>query len=111
MSYVDASTLKGNLDPNIPFVTTTLVFGLAVLTVNTKDMFHGFAKEFRIVNQDSVNNLSYRQGAIDAPLKVVPPNSEVVVNGWESFIQITPNAGTGAGFIELDLVDLSVALK
>jgi len=111
MSYVPKDLLKGILDPRISFYTSDQSFTTSVVNIDLKTQFQAYAKTFRIVNQDSVNNLSYRQGSVSGISKIVPPNSEVVVNGWESFIQITPNAGTGAGFIEFDLVNVPDAYK
>src|SRR5215469_1861262 len=101
MSYVDPSKLKGNLDTSISFFTTTIDFTNAVLIIDALSNYGAYIKEFRIVNQDGTNNLSYIQGDLSQPSKVVPPNSEADVSGWESFIQITPNAVTGAGFVEM----------
>lgn len=111
MSYVRPELLKGILDPTIAFVVSTFPFLLAQLKTDCVSQFGGLARKFRIVNQDAVNNLTYRQGAADSVLKTVPPNSEVLVEGWESYIEINPNAGTGAGFLEIDVVPLSVAKK
>src|SRR5690348_4352179 len=101
MSYVKIQNLKGILDPSIAFATSSFAFTTAQLKTDCISQFAGYSKKFRIVNQDGTNSLSYRQGAPDSILKIVPPNSEVVVEGWESYIEINPNAGTGLGFLEI----------
>lgn len=109
MSYVNLAKLKGILDPTIPFFTTTLPFTTAVLIIDALTQFQSYIKAFRIVNADGTNVVTYIQGSLAGTVKTVPINSEVVANGWESFIQITPNAVTGGGFIELDLVERKYA--
>ena len=109
MSYVNKEILKGNLDPSLPFFTTTLSFTTSQVLIDTLTQYQAYIKSFRIVNNDVANSLTYRQGSRSEPLKTVPLISEVFVDGWESFIEINPNAGTGTGFIELDLIDRKVA--
>jgi hypothetical protein len=111
LSYVPVSNLRGTEDTNTAYVTSDFSFTTAVLTIDTKTLHNAYARKFRIVNQDPTNNLNYQQGSPSGVSKPVPPNSEVVVAGWESFIVITPNAGTGKGFIELDLVNVGDAVK
>jgi hypothetical protein len=111
VSYVNPAKLKGNLDPTLVVVTSTFGFTIAQLKIDCLTQFGGYAKTFRIVNNDTTNVLTYRQEQNSSPLKIVPPSSEVVVNGWESYIEINPNAVTGTGFIEIDIVNKKVAEK
>lgn len=111
MSYVNTAKLKGNLDTTIPFSTSTFPFTTSQLRTDCIAQFGAYSKTFRIVNQDPTNQLTYRQGAPDSTLKPVPPNSEVIVEGWESYIEINPNAATGNGFLEIDLVPYKEAQK
>jgi hypothetical protein len=111
MSYVKPSKLKGNSDPTLSFFTSTLVFTTSVLTIDSLNQFGAYIKSFRIVNLDNGNAVTFRQGTTTDPSKTIPPNSENVSDGWESFVQITPNAVSGNGYIELDLVAKSDAEK
>lgn len=104
MSYVNPSKLKGLNDLSLSFFTTTLAFTTSVLTVDSLTQFGGYIKAFRIVNNDNTNSVSWIQGGLSQPVKQLTPVSEIVSNGWESFIQITPNAVTGTGFLEIDIV-------
>lgn len=104
MSYVNQEILKGNLDPTIPFFTTSQNFTTAVISIDALSQFGAYLKAFRIQNNDAANNLLYRQGGLSEPQKVLPPASEIVVEGWESFIEITPNGATGTGSLEMDLI-------
>jgi len=111
VSYVNPDILKGVGDALLSTVTTTIPFTTTQLVRDTLTQFRSYARAFRIVNNDAAASLTYRQGAADAPLKTVPPSSEVLVEGWESFIEINPNAVTGTGFLELDLVRQDAAKK
>lgn len=111
MSFVNKAILKGNLDPSLAFFTSEQAFTTSELKIDSVTQFGAYIKEFRIVNQDSLNALQYRQGGTSAILKTVPPLSEVDVSGWESYVDIIPNGTSGAGFIEYDLVNLQDALK
>src|SRR5574341_1176778 len=104
MSYVDPQKLKGTLDPAIPFFTITRTFTTTVLTIDSLSQFGAYIRSFRIVNLDGAANAQYRMHQATEPLKPVPPNSDVTEESWSSFVQITPDAVTGNGFIEMELV-------
>jgi len=111
VSYVDKSILRGVGDALLSTVTSTIAFTLTQEVIDALTQFSSYVRAFRIVNSDALNPLTYRQGGRSEPLKTVPSSSEVVVEGWESYIEINPNAATGVGFIELDLVDRFEALR
>jgi hypothetical protein len=111
MSYVPKEILKGNLDPSISFYTSDQAFTTSKLVLDFRTMFYAFSKKIRIVNQDGTNNLTYRQGSPTNISKPVPPNSEVIIEGWESYIEVNPNGVSGSGYIEYDLVNLPDCFK
>lgn len=104
MSFVDTSKLRGLQDPTIAFFTTTIAFTTAVLTIDALTQYGAYIKSFRIVNNDGTNVINFVQGDASQPTKQVPINSDFIADGWESYVKITPNAVTGSGYIELDLV-------
>lgn len=111
MSYVDKEILRGVGDALISTSTSTFPFTTTQLIRDSITQFGSYIRSFRIVNNDLANPLTYRQGAADAPLKSIPLQSEVVVEGWESYIEINPNGTSGAGFLELDLVNRFKAMN
>jgi len=111
VSYVDPEKLRGVGDALLSTVTTTQAFTTAQVLIDALTQFSSYMRSFRIVNNDAGASLTYRQGSRNEPLKTVPPSSEVVVEGWESFLEINPNGATGTGFIEMDLVNRFTALK
>lgn len=104
MSYVDTTKLRGLQDPTIAFFTTTIAFTTALLTIDALTQYGAYIKSFRIVNNDGTNVINFIQGGPAQPTKQVPINSDFIADGWESYLQITPNAVTGTGYVELDLV-------
>lgn len=111
MSYVDKSLLRGILDPNLSFYTTTRPFTTSQVIIDALADYGSYIRTFLIVNQDNINQLTYRQAAPTAPAKTLPMSSEREVQGWESYLEINPNAISGTGYIELELVKYEDALK
>jgi len=111
VSYVNKDILRGVGDALLSTVTTTIAFTTAQFVTDALTEFSSYIRAFRIVNTDQVNPLTYRQGGRSEPLKTVPQNSEVVSEGWESFLEINPDGATGVGFLEMDLVDRFAALR
>ncbi len=111
MSYVNKDNLRGILDPTLSFFNTTLAFTTSVLTIDTLTQYGAYIHAFRIVNNDAANQIQYRTVSPTDVLKTIPPSTALDDSGWESFVQITPNAVTGTGFIELELVSRENALK
>lgn len=109
MSYVNKQILRGVNDENLSFFTTTIRFTTGQLVIDALTQFSAYIKAARIINNDSLNTILYRQGSPLEPQKIVPIDSAEKIGGWESFLQITPNAVTGDGFLEIDLIDRNVA--
>ncbi len=111
MSYVDKAILKGVDDQSLSFYTTTQVIGTAQVVIDSLTLFNAYIRAFRIINNDGINIMTYRQGALTQPLKTIPINSQETQNGWESFIEINPNAVSGVGILEMDLIERGEALR
>jgi len=105
MSFVNKSILKGVNNQSLSFFTTTIPFTTSQLRIDTLTQYQAYIKKFRIVNKDTVAQATYRQGSMSEPLKPVPLSSEVSSEGWESFLEINPNAVSGDGFLEMDLIN------
>lgn len=110
MSYVRAHRLKGLRDPSLSFFTITLAFTTAQLVIDALTQYGSYIYAFRIVNQDGTNVCQYRQGSPSTPLKTIPINtSEESDPAWESYLEIDPNAVSGVGYVELNLVQRQLA--
>lgn len=105
MSQVVPALLKSASDLNIPFTEFPQAIGITVITIDTMQRFNQLIKSVRIANDDVLQPLTYRTQSLSGLLKTVGPSSEVTFNQWGSFIQINPNAVSGDGLLELDLVE------
>ena len=111
MSFVDKSLLKGVNDQTLSFFNTTIPFTTAQVRIDTLTEFQAYIRKFRIRNDDAIAPLTFRQGGLSEPLKTIPILSEDGGEGWESFLEINPNAVSGSGFLELDLINREDALR
>lgn len=105
MSAINTGSLKSVSDPLISFITKNENIGTSQIRHDTLLEFAKITKAIKIVNNDVANNITYRTNSPSDVLKTVPPNSDEIVEGWTSYIEINPNAVTGSGSLEIDLVD------
>ena len=71
--------------------------------------FGGYGVGAKIINNDSLNTVTYRLHSDRGTPRIVPVSSEIEINEWFDIIVITPNAVTGAGQLELDIVSFEEA--
>jgi len=110
MSYVDISRLKGVQDPTLRANTRKFLFTTAQELHDSLQEFGGYYLNIRIKNNDIINSLTYRTDQPGAPLITVDPLSdETILLSWGSFIQVIPNAVTGSGSLEIDVVPIDQA--
>lgn len=73
--------------------------------------FGQLCRGIRIINNDSLANVTYRTQSPSAPLRTVPPSSDETIEGWTSYIEINPDPVSGDGIVEIDLVPMQYAKK
>jgi len=73
--------------------------------------FGGWAVAAKIINNDAINTLTFRLHSNRGTARVVPVSSEIEINEWFDIIVITPNAVSGTGQLELDIVPFDEAKK
>jgi len=73
--------------------------------------FGGYGVGAKIVNNDSLNVVEVRLHNPGSIPRIVPINSEIDINEWFDIIIITPNAVSGSGQLELDIVPFAEARK
>lgn len=106
MSFFNAQDLLSASDDRIPSENREpQAFTTAEIAHDTLLEFQRIAKAARIINDDSINNLTYRLHSNRGIARIVPAASEITINEWFSIIIVTPNATTGAGQLELELVN------
>lgn len=112
MSSISFQGFKPASSDEIPFEAREPEdFTTAVLNHSCVLEFNRVCKRARIVNEDTVNNLTVRLHSNTGAARVIPPNSDAVINEWFSDIFITPDNVTGNGQLELDLVKIEDARR
>lgn len=104
MSSVNPSLLISPSNNSIPFITTPFVFTTAQLRIDSVLQNGMLVKSVRITNLDNINNLTYRTQSPSGALKIIPVSSVDTFDEWGSYIEINPNAVTGDGLLEVDMV-------
>lgn len=104
MSQVEIRKLKGINDESLNWDTLAFPFTTAVLLHDFLQEYNSYVRAFRVINQDAFNLLRYRQDSRTKQSITLDPSSIDNQEGWTSLIEVTPNAGTGDGILEVDLV-------
>lgn len=104
MSYVDFDRLKSPADQTTPFLIRRIPFTTAQVRIDTQYQFGLIARAIRIVNLDGTNNLTWRIISPSNVLETLQPNTEASSLEWTSYIEINPNAVSGDGLVEIELV-------
>jgi hypothetical protein len=104
MSQVNYESLKSPRDQNIPFLSRKFQFTTSQLLFDTLLQFGMLIKSYRIVNNVGINNLTFRNKSLSNVLETIEPNTEALDDDWSSFFEINPNAATGSGSVEFELV-------
>jgi len=66
--------------------------------------FGGYGVGAKIINNDPTNTITYRLHSNRGRARIVPVVSEITILEWFDIIIVTPNAATGMGQLELDIV-------
>lgn len=111
MSVVPLEALKGASDTTIIFATRVEPILTAQIRHDSLLEFLRYTKTIKIVNDDAINSITYRTQSPSNNLRTVPPNSEDTLDEWTSYLEINPDVVTGAGSLEMDLVNPKDALK
>jgi len=73
--------------------------------------FHAWGVGAKIINNDSLNTITYRLHSDRGRARIVPIDSEITINEWFDVIIVTPDAVSGSGQLELDVVPFADARK
>jgi len=112
VSSVDTRNFKAASSLEIPFTSREPeIFTTTVLNHSSILEFGAIFKGARIVNNDSIASLNVRLHSNRGVIRTIPPSSELTIQEWFSDIFLTPDAVTGSGQIELDVVELDDARR
>jgi len=109
MSQVEIRKLNGINDTRLTWDTLPFPFTTAILLHDFLQEYNSYVRAYRVINQDAVNVLIYRQDSRTKQAITLDPNSIDNQEGWTSLIEVTPNAATGSGILEVDLVPREIA--
>jgi len=111
MSHVEVAELKGVNDESI--VWDTIKFNFT--TVQERHDFlmenGAYVRAYRVINRDSLNDLTYRQDSANQPPTTLEILSTDENEGWTSYLEVNPNGVSGLGTLEVDLVTRENAQK
>jgi len=111
LSVVNVGSLKGINDESLVWDTLPFPFTTAVLTIDFLNRYNSFVRAYRVINEDVLTALTYRQdGAYKEPI-TLEASSIDEQEGWTSYIQVNPDAVNGQGVLEVDLVTRENAQK
>lgn len=111
MSF-NVETLRSATDDLIPsFLRAAEVGTTAAIRHNTIYEFGKIGKGARIVNNDSLNDLTVRLHNRFGTAQVVPPSSEFLINEWYAEIHCEPDGTTGTFQLTLELANINEARK
>lgn len=111
MSAIDTDSLKSASDPLLPFITRIENFTTAPLRHDSLLEFGYLIKSVKVTNNDNLATLTLRTISPSNNTITVDPSTELTLDEWTSFIEIVPNAVTGNGQIEMNLVTSKEARK
>ena len=111
MSQVEIRKLKGINDTGLSWDTIPFPFTTAVLLHDFLQEYNSYVRAYRVINADLINSLDYQQDSRTKQAITLDPASIDNQEGWTSLIQVTPNAVTGTGTLEVDLVPRVIAEK
>lgn len=108
---IPVESLKSPTDPTLPFYSFKLAIGTTPIIKDIFNEFGGYAKAIIITNNDPTNVILAINNDPSNPAETIPPSSKGEDDSWSNFISITPNAVTGAGLVELQIVKPQDAFK
>jgi len=73
--------------------------------------FRGWAVGAKIINDDGLNTVTVQLHSNRGRNRIVAINSELTINEWFDIIVVTPNAVSGLGQLELDIVAFKEAFR
>jgi len=111
LSVVQLGSLKGINDLTLVWNTLTFPFTTAQLRIDFLNRYNSFVRAYRVVNQDVLATLTYRQDGGYSQLITLDPSAIDEQQGWTSYLEVNPNAVSGQGELEVDLVTRENAQK
>ena len=84
----------------------------------TSHLKHNYALEYnmvaigaRVTNLDSLNTCIVRLHSPHGAARLIPASTAITITEWFEEIYVEPNAGTGTGTLQVELVETKDALR
>lgn len=104
MSHVEVSKLKGINNDSLVWDTIVINFTTTQIRRDFLTENNSYVRAYRVINRDSLNDLTYRQDSANKAPITLEPNSFDDVEVWTSYLEVNPNVVSGLGTLEVDLV-------
>lgn len=111
LSVIHLEFLKGIDDRTINANLLKFPFTIAQLRIDFLNRYNSYVQEYRVVNRDLIAALTYRQDGSYTELTTLDPASDDLNRGWTSYLEVNPDAVSGVGVLEVDLVTRENAQK
>jgi len=109
LSKVEIRKLKGINDTSLNWDTLPFAFTVAQLRRDFLAEFNSYVRAYRVINEDVLNALTYRQDQRNKQLITLDPASIDNQEGWTSYLEVNPDGVSGQGILEVDLVPRELA--
>lgn len=108
---VQLDLLKGIDDRTINASLLKFPFTTAQLRIDFLNRYNSYIQSYRVVNRDLSATLTYRQDGAYTELSILDPGTDDLNRGWTSYLEVNPNAVSGLGVLEVDVVTRENAQK
>lgn len=116
MSVFNPEDFESAENITVPVESRTIPLNVATVAVtqlrlNSQSLAGKIIAKTKIVNDDPVNEITYRLPSPSAPLRSVPPSSSTTIPEYTYFLEVNFNIGNITSILELDLVKKKDAEK
>lgn len=111
MFDLPADAFKSASDPSIPYFSFKTKIGISEIKKDCLNEFGMICKTIIINNFDSIGKILVTVKDPNDPQDIIPPSTKGSLDQWVSFVDVIPDAVTGNGILELQLVTLENARK
>lgn len=108
---VNLDILKGIDDRSINASLLKFPFTVTQLRIDFLNRYNSYVQAYRVINRDALATLTYRQDGSYTELTTLDPLSDDANRGWTSYLEVNPNAVSGDGVLEVDIVTRENAQK
>lgn len=110
MSLVPNTRLKPATSLELITFGVKMQISAATNIIDMYTRYSGYWKNCVIRNTQPIDALTYRTEP-NQPFESVPPNSELPISGWGSFMQVNSGAASPSGVVDFEVCNMKDALQ